>query len=159
MYLCVFVFVLSVYLFSDDLCFPGTAEIGDAPKAGDRNAGLGRSVVLWFCLYLCFLCISCCFLCIYGWFLFFCLEPTFAYSVLASYLQMLGREAIDVHHHLDACICMCFRYLRVFVFRTLVSRWPAGKRASNYKWATGATKLLLLAAPFVRNFTPKKVRS
>ena len=46
MYLCVFVFVLSVYLFSDDLCFPGTAEIGDSPKARDRNAGLGRSVVL-----------------------------------------------------------------------------------------------------------------
>ena len=83
--ICVFVFVLGVYLFSDDLlCFPGTAEIGDAPKTGDRNAGLGRSVVLWFCLYLCFLCICCCFLCIYCCFLFVCLEPSFAYSVLAS---------------------------------------------------------------------------
>ena len=143
-----FVFVLGMFLFSGDLCFPGTAEIGDAPKTGDCNAGLGCSVVLWFCLYLSFLCICC------------CLFRTF-FSQLATNARARGNRCApqDLNMYFYACICMCFRYLRVFVFKTLASRWPAGKRASNYKWATGATKLLLLAAPFVRDFTPKKVRS
>ena len=89
---------------------------------------------------------------------FFCLQRI---SQLATNARARGDRCApqDPNMYLYTCICTCFMYLHVFVSRTLVSRWPAGKRASNYKWATGATKLLLLAAPFVRNFTPKKARS
>ena len=156
-FVCLYLFWVCIYFPTISFAFLGLPRLVMHPKQEIATLVLAAA---WCCGFACI-----CVFFMYFLLFFVCLLRTFfcqqRISQLATNARARGDRCApqDPNMYLYTCICTCFMYLRVFVFKTLVSRWPAGKRASNYKWATGATKLLLLAAPFVRNFTPKKVRS